>query len=82
MVLARLPLVGAEVALAALGEGLAAGGVVAVCGPRGAGRSRLVEEAVRRAQRARVVAGDRVPTYVGVRGVPSVAPAYDAVLRP
>jgi serine/threonine-protein kinase PknK len=79
MVLERLPLVGAEVALAALGEALGATGVVAVCGPRGAGRSRLVEEAMRRGQRAGVLAGERARTFVSVPSLPRVAPTYDAV---
>ena len=34
-----------------------------MCGPAGSGRSRLVREAVRELQAARVQAGARVPTY-------------------
>jgi len=75
----RLPLVGADAALAALVEALASGGVVAVCGPHGAGRTRLVEESARRLQRARVLAGQRAQTFMSVSALPRVAPTHDAV---
>ncbi len=81
MVLARLPLVGAEAALTELAEALTSRGVVAVCGPRGAGRSRLVEEATRRVQRARVLAGERARTFLTSPTLPRVAPPHDAVLH-
>jgi serine/threonine-protein kinase PknK len=81
MVLERLPLVGAEAALTELAEALTDRGVVAVCGPRGAGRSRLVEEATRRVQRAHLLAGERARTFLTSPTLPRVAPPHDAVLH-
>ena len=81
MAMESLPLVGAERALAELIDALATRGVVVVHGPRGAGRSRLVREAVHRVQRARVAAGLRAPTYSQARRVPSAALAYDAIVH-
>ncbi|HEX5656709.1 MAG TPA: protein kinase, partial [Polyangiales bacterium] len=54
-----LPLVGHEAALASLVEAIAQPGLVAVRGPRGAGRSRLVREALRTLQ-----ASAKQPTWV------------------
>jgi transcriptional regulator with GAF, ATPase, and Fis domain len=81
MAMESLPFVGGERALPALVQALSSAGVVVVHGPRGAGRSRLVREAVRAVQRARVTAGLRAPTYSQARAVPTVAPAYDAIVH-
>ena len=79
--IAALPLVGHAAALRALSSGLVDGGAFAVCGPPGAGRSRLVREAVRELQAARVQAGARVPTYRVVQRLPEGAIVADSVLH-
>ncbi len=67
----------ADAALVArLVEALRAGGVVRVGGPDGAGRSRLIQEAVARLQREAANMGCRVPTYVVAAG--AIAPPDDA----
>ena len=81
MAMESLPFVGDARAIDALTAALGTAGVVIVFGPHGAGRSRLVREAVRRLQRARVVAGQRSPTYAQALDVPRVAPGYDAIVH-
>ncbi|MET0286854.1 MAG: AAA family ATPase, partial [Polyangiales bacterium] len=75
-----LPLVGHERALAALVEALGQPGFVAVTGPRGAGRSRLVREALRTLQERRASANQAVPTWVGSLPALALLRDVDAIL--
>ncbi len=59
----QLPLAGQRDALAALLAALGSSGLVAVVGPPGSGRSRLVREAVGRLQVEAAAKGATVPTY-------------------
>jgi len=80
MAVSALPLAGRRAELDLLTRALQAPGVVVVSGPAGAGRTRLVHEAVRRLQRARAEAKRPVPTFaVEVAGLGD-APAHDAVM--
>ena len=76
-----LPLIGHEAALRDLTAQLARGGCVAVVGAAGSGRSRLVREAVRDVQLARVQAGARVPTYRATARLRDEAIEVDTVLH-
>jgi len=67
----ELPLVGRDRAMTALVDALATPGLVLVVGPRGAGRSRLVREAVGRLQGTRALAGEPAPTYLPIDGAGS-----------
>ncbi len=81
MATTALPLAGREAELAALEEALlGATGVVVVAGPSGAGRTRLVHEAVRRLQRGRAESKATVPTFATSVGTLGGAPSHDAVL--
>ncbi len=75
-----LPLVGHERALAALVEQLARPGLVALRGPRGAGKSRLVREALRALQERRAGADQRVPTWVSSLSALALLRDVDAIL--
>ncbi len=77
-----LPLVGRDRELDALVAAVRRGGVVALVGPPGAGRTRLGREAVQTLQRARAAAGETVPTSArSVAGLPYPLPSHDAVLH-
>jgi transcriptional regulator with GAF, ATPase, and Fis domain/tetratricopeptide (TPR) repeat protein len=77
---ARCPLTGRARERAALIEALGEPGLVAVVGPPGAGRSRLVREAVRGLQQAAAVRGETVPTYVASDGaLPRIE--HDAIVH-
>jgi transcriptional regulator with GAF, ATPase, and Fis domain len=77
-----LPFAGSEDTLARLVAALAKGGVIAVSGPSGSGRSRLVTEAVRRHQRARAMAGTGVPTRLRVESrLPDEPLRHDTILH-
>ncbi|MFW5926184.1 MAG: protein kinase domain-containing protein, partial [Myxococcota bacterium] len=77
-----LPFVGHGEALAALLEAIRGGGVVAVVGPHGSGRSRLVTEAIRAAQERRAEAEQSVATALRVESaLPSDAIRHDAILH-
>jgi transcriptional regulator with GAF, ATPase, and Fis domain len=78
---AALPLTGHAQALRALTAAVAQGGAVAVTGAPGSGRSRVVREAVREVQLARVQAGARVPTYRAVARLSSDPIEVDTVLH-
>ncbi len=82
MAVRALPLVGQADALVALTEALAEGGVIALVGPAGSGRGRLVDEAVRMHQRACADRLAPVPTHQSVDGsLPSEALRHDAVMH-
>jgi transcriptional regulator with GAF, ATPase, and Fis domain/tetratricopeptide (TPR) repeat protein len=80
MAITALPLAGRREELATLEKALASAGVVTVAGPSGAGRTRLVHEAVRKLQRARAEAWAKVPTFTSTVGALGEAPSHDAVL--
>jgi len=67
--------------LRALVAHLTDGDVVAVCGPVGAGRSRLVREAMRAVQTERAEAGRPAPTYVAADGAAIPRLDHDAVVH-
>jgi serine/threonine-protein kinase PknK len=75
-----LPLVGHEHALAELVDALGQPGIVALRGPRGAGRSRLVREALRVLQERRASANQTVPTWVSSLSALAVLRDVDAIL--
>jgi len=64
----ELPLAGRQDALRQLVEALDRPGLILVEGPPGAGRSRLVREAVGRLQETRALADRPVPTYLPAAG--------------
>jgi transcriptional regulator with GAF, ATPase, and Fis domain len=66
-----LSLVGNEPARRALDAALAAGGAVAIVGPDGAGRSRVVRDAVFSLQLARAKLGEPLPTYRVADSIPA-----------
>ncbi len=75
------PLVGRRNELSALVEAIREPGLVVVAGPSGAGRSRLVREAVRALQSERAERGQRVPTYVSVTGERVPRLRHDALVH-
>jgi serine/threonine-protein kinase PknK len=81
LAVAALPLVGHAGALDALVAALAAGSTCAVWGPPGSGRTRLVREAVRRLQSARLSASLPIPSYRETERLPQEALGLDTVLH-
>ncbi|MEM9069311.1 MAG: sigma 54-interacting transcriptional regulator [Myxococcota bacterium] len=77
----RAPWVGDESLLRSLTDRLQAGGVVRVSGPKGAGRSRLVAEAVARLQRSRAASMQPVPTYLRRSTLGAMLPNAACVLH-
>jgi serine/threonine-protein kinase PknK len=75
-----LPLVGHRQALAALVEAIGQAGYIALAGPAGAGRSRLMREALRALQERRAAAGQAVPTWVSSLSALALLRDVDAVL--
>ncbi|MBW2463324.1 MAG: serine/threonine-protein kinase PknK, partial [Deltaproteobacteria bacterium] len=80
MAVSALALVGRGPEVSALEAAFGGPGVAVVRGPTGAGRTRLVEEAVRGVQRQRAEAGAAVPTFLRTSAVLPEAPGHDAVL--
>ena len=86
MALSALPLTGRDAELAALVAALDRGGVIALVGPPGSGKTRLVRDAIGSIQRARALAGSHVPTCirgtldatVGARGDDAIVVVGDA----
>ncbi|MCS6797806.1 MAG: serine/threonine protein kinase, partial [Myxococcota bacterium] len=78
--LAPLPLVGRGEALRALRSAMTGGGLVELIGPSGAGRTRLVREAVHGLQAERVRAGQSVPGFVAFDGAPRALPEGDLIV--
>jgi serine/threonine-protein kinase PknK len=68
-----LPLVGHAEALAQLREALDERRVIAVIGPRGAGRSRVIREAIAALQAEHIARGTVAPSYVVTKDLPEVA---------
>ena len=68
-----LPLIGHGDALGRLRGALAEGRVASVVGPRGAGRSRLIREALSALQSEHVAAGTVAPSYVVASSLPEGA---------
>ncbi len=81
LAVSALPFTGHAAALDALSAALARPGLCVVVGPRGSGRSRLVREAVRRVQLARLQAGASVPTYRACERLPEGPLGADSVLH-
>jgi transcriptional regulator with GAF, ATPase, and Fis domain len=81
LAVSALAFVGHDAALDALALALAQPGLCVVSGPGGAGRSRLVREAVRRLQSSRLAAGLPVPTYRTCPRLPAGALGSDSVLH-
>jgi transcriptional regulator with GAF, ATPase, and Fis domain len=75
-----LPLVGHAQTLAALVEAIGQPGYVAISGPRGAGKSRLMREALRALQERRASANQAVPTWVSSLAALALLRDVDAVL--
>ena len=81
MAVSVLPLVGRDAELAALIAALDRGGVVAVVGPPGAGKMRLVRDGILSVQRSRALGGAKVPTCVrGTLEIASEAAPDDAIV--
>ncbi|MEY4510106.1 MAG: hypothetical protein RLZZ450_2228 [Pseudomonadota bacterium] len=74
------PFVGHAAALAKLRGALDEGGWVRVRGPHGAGRSRLIREAIRLSQEQRAASGQSVPTWVSSLPALSLLRDVDAIL--
>ncbi|MFW6050324.1 MAG: sigma 54-interacting transcriptional regulator [Myxococcota bacterium] len=82
MTMRALPWVGERSLLDSLVTHLSTGGVVAVVGPHGAGRSRLVWEAIRVLQERRAEEERTVPTAVRVEaGLPREGVRHDAIVH-
>jgi serine/threonine-protein kinase PknK len=82
MIMRALPWVGEPDKLVALTSALAVGGVVAVVGPHGSGRSRLITDAIRALQEQCAEADRPVPTAVRVdRTLPRTTFRHHAVLH-
>ncbi len=73
------PLTGRAVELRALREHVERGGVVALCGPPGSGRSRLVREVARAVQAEQARARGRAPTYVATDAAEPPRLEHDAL---
>jgi transcriptional regulator with GAF, ATPase, and Fis domain len=79
--LAALPLVGHAAELDALVAAMSDALPCVVSGAPGSGRTRLVREAVRRLQSARLAAGRPAPSYREVERLPQGALGFDTVLH-
>ncbi len=77
---ARVPVVGMDVAIERLVAVLDERGWARVVGPRGSGRTRWIEEAVRTIQRREVREGSEPPTYVRAEAL-SAAPSRSALVH-
>ena len=71
LAVSALPFVGQPQARRSFAAALASGPAVAVVGPEGSGRSRLVRDAVFALQLARATTGEALPDYRVVRSVPA-----------
>jgi transcriptional regulator with GAF, ATPase, and Fis domain/tetratricopeptide (TPR) repeat protein len=71
LAVSALPFVGQPQARRSLAAALASGPAVALVGPEGSGRSRLVRDAVFALQLARAKTGEALPDYRVVRSVPA-----------
>jgi serine/threonine-protein kinase PknK len=81
---AQLPLIGQSAALAALQQALhrpEAGGLIAVVGPAGAGRSRLIRDAVFALQTEYASAPEIIPSYRLLARLPELVEAGPGVLH-